>query len=97
MAAALPFEPRLVFLDVDAALCESHCRARPWETHKYQSPDAQNEKLQFLLEWVRAYYTRQGPLSHAAHTALYDAYTGPKARYHSEVTVAAEGDILPLR
>ena len=97
MAAALPFLPLLVFLDVDAELCESHCRARPWEPHKYESPDAQNEKLQFLLDWVQGYYTRLGPLSQAAHAALYDAYTGPKARFHGEVTVGAEGDILPLR
>ncbi len=97
MAAVLPFKPLLVFLDVDAGLCEAHCRARPWEPHKYASADAQNEKLPFLLEWVRGYYTREGPLSHAAHAALYDACTGPKVRFHGEVTVGAEGDILPLR
>lgn len=97
MAAALPFQPLLVFLDADAGVCEAHCRARPWEPHKYATADAQNEKLQFLLEWVRGYYTRTGPLSHAAHAALYDAWSGPKVRFHGEVTVGAEGDILPLR
>jgi len=94
IAAALSFRPELIFLDVDAEVCERHCRARPFEAHKYGNPAQQNEKLDFLLQWVRDYYTRQGPMSHVEHLKLFESYSGPKARYQVEVTVSPTGDIL---
>ena len=50
----------------------------PWEPHKYNSRHEQDEKLEFLLAWVREYYSREGDLSLVAHQALFDAYPGPK-------------------
>lgn len=78
--AALPFGPRLLLLDPGEAQCLANCRSRPWEPHKYASPEEQDERLAFLLDWVRAYYTRDGDLSLAGHRALFDAYVGPKAQ-----------------
>jgi hypothetical protein len=86
IAASLDYLPRLIFLDVPAEVCERHCRARPFEPHKYASLEAQNEKLEFLLQWVRDYYTRAGRMSRAEHLKLFDSYAGPKARYISEFT-----------
>jgi adenylate kinase family enzyme len=70
--------PTLIFLDPGVEACVAHCRARPWEPHKYTSKAEQDAKLEFLIAWVRDYYTRDGDLSHAAHRALYAAYTGNK-------------------
>lgn len=70
----------LVFLDLSADECVAHCRARPWEPHKYPSKQVQDDKLEFLLSWVRDYDTRDGDMSRARHRALFDAYVGPKDR-----------------
>lgn len=78
--AALPFGPRLVLLDPGEAQCLANCRARPWEPHKYASRAEQDERLAFLLDWVSAYYTRDGDMSLAGHQALFEAYAGPKVR-----------------
>jgi adenylate kinase family enzyme len=93
--AAFVYQPRLIYLDPGPEVCERHCRARPFEPHKYESLDAQNGKLEFLLAWVRAHYTRQGPMSQAEHVATFERYDGPKIRYFTEVGVAASGSIEP--
>jgi adenylate kinase family enzyme len=79
--AALEFSPALLLLDPGEAHCLANCRARAWEPHKYASKAAQDERLPLLLDWVRAYYTRAGELSHAGHVATYEAYRGPKHRF----------------
>lgn len=76
--AALPFEPRLLFLDPGLEQCLANCRARPWEPHKYESKSEQDERLQYLLAWVAEYYSRDGDMSHREHCALFEAYAGPK-------------------
>jgi adenylate kinase family enzyme len=78
--AALAFSPVLIFLDPGEARCLANCLSRAWEPHKYGSRAAQDERLPFLLSWVRAYYARTGELSHAGHVATYDDYRGPKHR-----------------
>jgi adenylate kinase family enzyme len=97
IAATLPHNPRLLFLDVDADICEAHCRARPFEPHKYDTVTAQNDKLEFLLQWVRGYYTRQGPMSRTEHVRLFDSYTGRKSRYIAEVALNNAGEIVEAR
>ena len=76
----LPYGPQLLFLDPGADRCVQNCLARPWQPHKYASKAEQDPRLVFLLDWARAYYTREGSMSWAAHQALFDAYTGPKRR-----------------
>jgi len=78
IAAALPFRPRLIFLHPGVEQCLANCRARPWEPHKYASREKQDEHLNFLLDWVRAYDTRDDDTSLTAHRALFDGYSGPK-------------------
>ena len=93
---ALAYSPMLLYMDPGADACVANCRQRPWEPHKYASKDEQDARLEFLLSWVREYYTRAGDLSHAEHQALFDAYRGPKRR----VTAAADRAFvkqLPVR
>jgi len=68
----------LVFLNPGVDVCVRHCRARPWEPHKYATRAAQDANLAMLVEWVRSYPTRDDPCSLGAHRALYDAFGGPK-------------------
>jgi len=77
----LAYRPQLLFLDPGVDVCLTHCRSRPWEPHKYKSKVEQDEKLAFLLSWVRDYYTRDGELSLRAHQSLFDGYDGPKQKF----------------
>lgn len=72
--------PILLFIDPGVDACVANCRSRPWEPHKYGSKAEQDEKLDFLLSWVRQYYSREGELSLSAHRLLFDSYRGPKLR-----------------
>jgi adenylate kinase family enzyme len=78
IAATLQYSPVLLFVEPGVEMCLANCRARPWEPHKYQSKQEQDVKLEFLLAWVRDYYTRQGDLSLVGHQALFDNYGGVK-------------------
>ena len=79
--------PILLFIEPGVEACVANCRSRPWEPHKYVSKAEQDERLEFLLAWVRDYYLRDGDLSLSAHRALFDAYRGPKLRLaHRETT-----------
>ena len=78
--ATLPYAPTLLFLEPGVEACLSNCRSRPWEPHKYTSKQEQDHHLDFLLTWVRAYYTRDDDPSQAVHQALFDTYNGPKQK-----------------
>lgn len=75
---ALAHQPTLLFLNPGRAACLANCRSRPFEPHKYASPEEQHARLDALLAWVAAYDTRTGPLSLAAHRACFATYPGPK-------------------
>lgn len=81
--AALAEGAALILLDPGLEACLANCRARPWEPHKYASKAEQDANLAFLLDWVSDYYTRDGPMSLAAHRACFDAYRGPKRALQS--------------
>lgn len=78
LEALSPRADLLLFLNPGVDACLRHCRARPFEPHKYPTPQAQQENLAMLLEWVRGYDTRTGPLSLAGHRALFEGFEGPK-------------------
>lgn len=77
----------LVFLNPGEAVCVAHCRARPWEPHKYTSLNEQNKMLAFLLEWVRAYYTREDSCSLQRHRRLFDEFRGAKRQCTAPVAL----------
>ena len=85
VAQALVDSPTLVFLDPGVEACLQHCRQRPWEAHKYPSKAAQDEKLAFLLDWVREYPLRDGDLSLSAHRSLFETATTRKLHWQRPV------------
>ena len=88
--AAFPWRPELIFLDPGIDVCLNHCRMRPFEAHKYQSKEEQDQSLQFLLHWVAEYYNRPGPMSLQGHLELFHRYDGPKR----QITSAADAEAL---
>lgn len=75
----------LRFLNPGVEACVRNCRSRPWEPHKYASKEEQDERLEFLLSWVRAYETRDDEYSLAAHRRLFEGFDGRK-REHRDLT-----------
>jgi adenylate kinase family enzyme len=74
----LPYASEVRFLNPGLEVCLANCRARPWEPHKYSSKEAQDEKLDFLLGWVRQYESRTDEYSLAQHRELFEGFRGPK-------------------
>jgi len=78
IAMVLQYRPTLIFLNPGLEACEAHCRARPWEPHKYSTRAEQDARLEALLDWVRGYGHRDGEFSLAGHRAVFDRYDGPR-------------------
>lgn len=90
VATSLRHSPLLLFLDPGMERCVENCRNRPWEAHKFRSKAEQNERLAFLLNWVREYYTRDDALSLRAHEELFQGYLGPKRKLATPVMRVAD-------
>lgn len=76
--AAAPRCTDLVFLNPGREACLENNQRRPWEPHKYATPEAQDAMLAALQEWVAAYYTRDDAWSLRYHRRVFDAHPGPK-------------------
>ena len=79
----LPQSPEIIFLDLPVEECIANARARPWEPHKYESPDAQDANLTMLIDWISQYPYRDGEFSRNAHAALFRDYPGKKTLFTS--------------
>ena len=75
---AAPFSNEIVFMNLPVALCVENARKRPWEPHKYESRQAQDQNLNMLVNWIVQYENRTDTLSKAAHTRFYNDYPGRK-------------------
>ena len=69
--AAMSFCNELRFLNPGVAACVINCEQRPWEPEKYASLEEQNERLGFLLDWVRQYETRDDEYGLGEQTDVY--------------------------
>ena len=78
----------IVFLNPGEETCVRNCRSRPWEPHKYASPEEQDRSLSMLLAWVRQYSVRNDEFSLAAHQELFNDYTGTKTEFNSNDRIA---------
>jgi adenylate kinase family enzyme len=78
IGATLPFSPRLILLNPGQDRCVANCLARPWEPHKYASKAEQDQRLAFLVTWVKDYFSRTGEMSLTGHRSLFQAYAGDK-------------------
>jgi len=79
----IPGCTEMVFLNPGMAVCAANCRNRPWEPHKYDSPEEQEANLDMLLNWVEQYTQRTDEVSLQAHRRLFDRFSGVKREYTS--------------
>jgi len=87
--AAISPEDRLIWLDLPVESCLENCRARPHEPHKWPSAAAQDAFLPKLLDFVRGYDEREGPLGRSAAEHLFADFGGQTLRLTAMSQVAA--------
>lgn len=75
----------VIFLNPSIDTCISNAKNRPWEPHKYESPEAQDANLSMLLEWINDYHHRDDELSYKAHRQLFEAFSGLKKEFTSNI------------
>jgi adenylate kinase family enzyme len=68
----------LIFMNTGVEKCVANNMKRPWEPEKYKSAEDQNEKLEFLIKWVKEYYERDDEMSLQQHAKFYDEFAGAK-------------------
>jgi adenylate kinase family enzyme len=82
---ALPFCTELLFLNPGREACMRNNESRPWEPHKYKSPESQDAMLSNLQLWVSGYYERDDAWSYAAHRELFEGFPGCKREVTASV------------
>jgi len=73
----------IIFLNPGVDVCVKNCQNRPWEPHKYDSPEEQDTNLEMLLSWVEQYSQRDDEFSLQAHRRIFDNYAGAKREFKS--------------
>lgn len=73
-----PHATEIRFLNPGVDACIANCRSRPFEPDKYPTKEAQDERLAFLLDWVRQYDTRTDEYSLRRHRRIFESFSGPK-------------------
>ena len=73
----------IIFLNPGEETCVRNCRLRPWEPHKYASPEEQSRNLNMLIDWVRQYSIRADEFSLATHQKLFNEFCGIKTEFNS--------------
>ncbi|MBK8286374.1 MAG: shikimate kinase [Ahniella sp.] len=86
---ALPFCTELLFLNPGLETCLRNNQARPWEPHKYESPEAQDAMLANLQQWVAGYYERADAWSYVAHRKLFENFNGLKREFQASAANGA--------
>jgi adenylate kinase family enzyme len=84
----------MVFLNPGVEACLANNAVRPWEPHKYASPEDQDGMLSKLQEWVAGYYERDDAWSYQTHREIFDAFTGAKVE-HRDVGAYAVQEQIP--
>ena len=75
----------IIFMDLSIEQCINNAKSRPWETHKYESKEAQDANLEMLINWIKDYKTRSDPFSYGAHLRFYESFQGEKMVYVENV------------
>ncbi len=67
-----------IYMNPSIELCIENAKNRPWEPHKYNSPEAQDENLEMLIQWIQDYSKRTDTFSKLEHEILFNKYTKEK-------------------
>jgi adenylate kinase family enzyme len=78
IAIGLEFATEIYFLNPGIEKCLENNINRPWEAHKFQSPEEQAETFEFLQSWIKQYETRDDEFGYSSHRALFEGFNGKK-------------------
>lgn len=81
-----PYSSEIIFMNLPISACISNAKLRPWEPHKYQSKQAQDENLGMLIDWISQYTSRDDTFSKSAHQNFYNNFSGKKRIITSNVS-----------
>jgi adenylate kinase family enzyme len=84
---ALPFSNEIIFMNLPIELCIENAKNRPWEPHKYESKEAQDNNLDMLINWISQYSRRDDTFSESSHKHLYKSYSGKKSMFTGNAMV----------
>jgi len=73
----------IIYMNLPVDACIANAKNRPWEPHKYESKQAQDNNLDMLIDWIRQYSKRQDTFSEYAHKKLYESFSGKKSIFTS--------------
>ena len=68
----------IIFLNLSIEACIDNARQRPWEPHKYESPQAQDANLDMLIDWISQYATRDDTFSYQCHQQFFEQFPRQK-------------------
>lgn len=77
----LPYTELLIYLNLEVNICLENNKKRPWEAHKYETPEAQKANLSMLESWIKDYFVRNDEFSFSYHQKLFDSFQGNKIEY----------------
>ena len=87
LSLLIPQIDELIFLNPGISACQTNCRNRPWEPHKYATKAAQDKNLTMLLHWVADYESREDEFSLIAHRKFFQSFSGQKTELRSNEQV----------
>ena len=76
---AAPFANEVIFMNLNTYQCVENAKNRPWESHKYESKEAQDKNLAMLINWIEQYTKRDDVFSYSAHLDFYEDFSGKKS------------------
>ena len=88
LEVTLPHCTRMIFLNPGVDACVANCRSRPWEPHKYETPEEQDANLAMLIAWVKEYETRDDVFSLRSHRQLFEGFGWEKIEHSENVALA---------
>ena len=68
----LTYTSLLIFLNLEVDICLQNSQKRPWEAHKYDTPEAQETNLNMLETWIKDYFVRNDEFSFSRHQQLFE-------------------------
>ncbi len=78
---------KMIFINSPVKTCIDNSYSRPWEPHKYASKEQQDANLEMLIQWIKAYDTRDDEFSLKAHQQLFDDFSGIKIELNSNQAI----------
>lgn len=81
LEVAAPFANEMIFMNLSIDQCIENALNRPWEPHKYQTKEEQDNNLGMLIEWISQYRERADVFSYQSHFRLYEEFKGKKSMF----------------